>query len=378
MSWKAHGPLSTIATRSISFHRVTVMAKRKIPERLYKYRAFSNRTLDALIADQMFFADPSTFNDPLDTRPTLDTDIDSDALAAILTRLVEQRVSAEMNAAAKTIRYSGPKTISHIAAHSRRRAEQVVAEIRYNATNPEYDIEDPARFLFGQYVEKELLRRYGKGIFSLAERANCPLMWSHYGDQHKGVCIGYSIPVRAVGDLHKISYGGSRLIAASAVAAMLDGDEEARHQLDEAVLTKKAIDWRYEREWRLIGPRGSHDSPLEMEEVVFGMRCSHTVKFAIVKALTGRSRPVRFYEIRERHGRFLLGRYALDVDELSALVAAARSLMCTTISKTFPTKNSGHTRGQCTPRLLAAHCCRSCPLQRRLALRQFCIQFYGS
>ena len=99
---------------------------------------------------------------------------------------------------------------------------------------------------------------------------------------------------------------------------MLDGDEEARHQVDEAVLTKKAVDWRYEREWRLVGPRGPHDSPLEMEEVVFGMRCSHTVKFAIVKALTGRSRPVRFYEIRERHGRFLLGRYTLDVDELSA------------------------------------------------------------
>ncbi|SHN17242.1 DUF2971 domain-containing protein [Roseibium suaedae] len=293
------------------------MAKRKIPERLYKYRAFSNRTLDALIADQMFFADPSTFNDPLDTRPTLDTDVDADALAAILTRLVEQRVSAEMNAAATTIRYSGPKTISHIAAHSRLRAEQVVAEIRYNATNPEYDIEDPARFLFGQYVEDELLRRYGKGIVSLAERANCPLMWSHYGDQHKGVCIGYSVPARAAGDLHKISYGGSRLIAASAVAAMLNGDEDAQRKVDDAVLTKKAIDWRYEREWRLIGPRGPQESPLEMEEVMFGMRCSHTVKFAIVKAFAGRSRPVRFYEIREHHGRFLLGRYALDIDELS-------------------------------------------------------------
>jgi Protein of unknown function (DUF2971) len=293
------------------------MANRKIPERLYKYRAFSNRTLDALVADQIFFADPGTFNDPLDTRPTLDTDIDADALAAILARLVEQRVSAEMNAAARTIRYSGSKTISHIASHSRRRAEQVVAEIRYHATNPEYDIEDPARFLFGQYVEEELLRRYGKGIVSLAARANCPLMWSHYGDQHKGVCIGYSVPAKAAGNLHKISYGGSRLIAASAVAAMLDGDEEARRKVDDAVLTKKAIDWRYEREWRLIGPRGPQDSPLEMEEVVFGMRCSHTVKFAIVRALEGRQRPVKFYEIREQHGRFLLGRYVLDTDELS-------------------------------------------------------------
>ncbi len=54
-----------------------------------------------------------------------------------------------------------------------------------------------------------------------------------------------------------------------------------------------------------------------MEEVVFGMRCSHTFKYAIVKALSGRSRTVRFYEIRERRGRFLLGLYALDVDEMA-------------------------------------------------------------
>lgn len=98
---------------------------------------------------------------------------------------------------------------------------------------------------------------------------------------------------------------------------MLDGDDVARRKVDDAVLTKKAIDWRYEREWRLIGPRGPQDSPLELQEVVFGMRCSPAVKFAIVRALEGRHRPVKFYEIRERRGRFLLGKYILDTDELS-------------------------------------------------------------
>lgn len=297
---------------------VVLSSKKEIPKRLYKYRVFSNRTLDALIADQMFFADPSTFNDPLDTKPSLDADIDADALATILARLIEQHIIAEMSAAAKMIRYSGPKTLSHIAVNSRRRAEQMIAEIRYDATNPEYGFDDPARFLFGRYVEDELLRRYDKGIVSLAERANCPLMWSHYGDQHKGVCIGYSVPDRAAGDVRKISYGGSRLVAASTVAAMLGGDDEARHTVDDAVLTRKAIDWRYEREWRLIGPRGPQNSPLELEEVVFGMRCSDTVKYAIVQALADRSRRVKFYEIRERRGRFLLGRYALDTDKLAA------------------------------------------------------------
>lgn len=58
----------------------------------------------------------------------------------------------------------------------------------------------------------------------------------------------YSVPGSAATNLHKITYGGSRLIEASTVAAMLDGDDDARRQVDEAVLTRKAIDWRYEHD----------------------------------------------------------------------------------------------------------------------------------
>jgi hypothetical protein len=282
-----------------------------IPARLYKYRSFDNRTLDQLVADRLFFADPSTFNDPLDTRPSLHADLRADILEDILRRLVEERIKAEMGAAARAIKYRGPKTLNHIAVHSRRRADQVIADVR------DYENDDDPAWLFEHFIEEELLRRYDKGIVSLAERAECPLMWSHYGDQHKGVCIGYSIPDGAEQDLHKITYGGSRLVDASDVASMLDGDNAAQRKVDEAVLSRKADEWGYEREWRLVGPRGVHDSPLELEEVVFGMRCSSTVKYAIVKALADRRRPVKFYEIREHRGEFRLGKYALDTSELT-------------------------------------------------------------
>jgi hypothetical protein len=293
-----------------------VRNKRKVPAGLYKYRSFSNLTLDTLIADKLFFADPGSFNDPLDTRPVLEADLDAAALADILRRLVEARVRAEMSAAANTIKSRGPRTLNHIAELSRRSADQVIAEVRYNATDPQHEMEDPERFLFGRYVEEELLRRYDKGIVSLAEQSDCPLMWSHYGDQHRGVCIGYSVPERAAESLHKINYGGSRCIEASSVAAMLDGDGAARRKVDEAVLTRKARAWRYEREWRLIGPRGAQNSPLELEEVVFGMRCSRAARYVIVASLAKRWRSVRFYELRERPGRFLLGKHALDTDEM--------------------------------------------------------------
>jgi hypothetical protein len=289
---------------------------RTIPDRLYKYRSFSNLTLDALITDKLFFADPNFFNDPLDTKPVLKTDLDASALAEILRRLMEERIRAEMTAAADTIKSRGPKTLSHIEDVSRRSADHIVAEVRYNATDPGYEIEDPERFLFGRYVEDELLRRYNKGIVSLAERSDCPLMWSHYGDQHRGVCIGYSVPDRAAESLHEVTYDGSRVIEASTVAAMVNGDEGARRKVDEAVVTRKADAWRYEREWRLVGPRGAQCSPLELEEVVFGMRCSMAVKYVIVKALGDRWRPVKFYEICERRGEFLLDKHCFEIDDM--------------------------------------------------------------
>ncbi len=294
------------------------MAKGTIPDRLYKYRAFSNRTLEMLVEDSIHFADPSTFNDPLDSKPALETDLPATQLEQILSQLVEQRVSAEMTAAAKTIKYRGPKTAEHIARHSRRRAEQLIADIRYNATDPDFEVADPEQFLFGQYVEDEVLRRYNKGIFSLAKRSECPLMWSHYGDQHKGICLGYSVPADIAGQLHRVRYGGSRLIKASLVAAMLSGNQSAQREVDDAVLFRKAYAWQYEKEWRLIGARGLQDSRMELKEVVFGMRCSTPVIYAVVKALEDRARSVRFHEIRVPEGRFILQKRALDVNALKA------------------------------------------------------------
>ena len=165
---------------------------RNIPERLYKYRPTCSRTLELLVSDCVYYANPSTFNDPLDSRPSLKIDLAVADLQEILSRFIEQRAEAEMNAAAEKIKYSGAKTMEHIRRHSRRQAEQLIAEISYDAMGPDCDSDDPT-FPLAHYIVVELLRQYDKGIVSPAEQATCPLMWSHYGDQHHGVCIGYSV-----------------------------------------------------------------------------------------------------------------------------------------------------------------------------------------
>lgn len=270
-----------------------------------------------LVADTLYFSDAADFNDPLDSRPNVEGDISAAELETILSSLIEQRIKAEMNAAASSLKYRGPKTFDHIARHSRKRATSLINEIRYHASNPIYEMESPEHFLLTQYLERELLRCYDNGVVSFGARATCPLMWSHYGDQHRGICAGYSVPSDVAFRLKKMNYGGSRNVKASDVASMAY-DPIARRRVDEAVLLRKARSWSYEQEWRLIGPRGLQDSPLELEEVIFGIRCDSALKYTIFKALEERPRRVRFYEIREQHGTFRLFKYRLDFDELGA------------------------------------------------------------
>jgi hypothetical protein len=239
----------------------------------------------------------------------------------MLQDLVQRRVRAELTAAAKTLKYSGLKTIAHIDDKSLSQATALISDARYHATNPDFDGADGLTITLGHYIQIELLRRYERGIVSLAERATCPLMWSHYGDQHRGIWVGYSVPVAAQNSLLKVRYGGSRTVPTSLVDSMLHDDAGAEENLDAAVLGVKAGSWRYEREWRLVDKRGLRDSPLELEEVIFGMRCEVAVKYAVARALLERRRPVKLYEMVEFPGIFRLKKVPLDTDEMFASLA---------------------------------------------------------
>ena len=99
------------------------------------------------------------------------------------------------------------------------------------------------------------------------------------------------------------------------IAAMLNGDDAARSQVDEAVLLRKAENWSYEREWRLIGTNGLRDSMIELEEIIFGMKCKEPAKYVVMEALRRRDRPIEFYEMREELGTFNLKKYPLSFDD---------------------------------------------------------------
>ena len=265
-----------------------------------------------LVEDNLFYADPSTFNDPLDCKPSIDVDLGKDELARLLRNLIGRRIRNELSRAQAKLLGSTKVMPAFADMRAMNEVNRILNELIFNSSQPESDLMEALKVK----VLEELLSSYERGIVSFSRVPNCPLLWSHYGDQHKGICIGYSVPegVR----LDPVNYGGERRVKASLVARMLNGDEQAKEDVDKAVLLKKANSWKYEKESRLIGPLGLQSSRLELEEVIFGMRCSLSVKFAVIKALENRERRVKFYVIREKPDTFKLEKRAFNVDDMMA------------------------------------------------------------
>jgi len=78
-----------------------------------------------------------------------------------------------------------------------------------------------------------------KGLLCFSENKYDPVQWAHYGDSHKGVCLGFEIPEK---NLIKVNYVSSRLAKSTL------GDPNKHQKL----LTTKFKHWVYERERRLI------------------------------------------------------------------------------------------------------------------------------
>lgn len=301
----------------------------KDPKTFYKYRAFNTTTLESLVHDTVYFASPSSFNDPLDCVPSVECDSTNEDLRELLAFLIRRRVESEILRNLTQARIKSERASNHAQRKARLQVNQELQNIAYHATNPDYGmaVEEAESWLLVQEVQRELDRHYVRGVCSFSTTFSSPLLWSHYGDQHQGLCIGYGVKRDPPPKFNKVIYGGNRSIKTSVLTkSFIHKDMKAQATLDRDVLLRKAKGWSYEREWRLIGEQGSQDSPLLLKDITFGIRCSSSVIHSVVSALTGREGGLEFYEMRTVQGSFALRRRLLDIDELrSNLPRTARS-----------------------------------------------------
>lgn len=158
-------------------------------------------------------------------------------------------------------------------------------------TSPTIKLSVP-RFLndpFESYVPKELSKRIPSeeqrlaeidcneiidklGIVSFSETSRNLLMWAHYADEHRGVCIGFDPEVLNSLDKYeeersclayypvKLNYDNQR-VDINELPAELSLDMVAKK-----ILTTKSDDWIYEKEHRCIVPIGWSDQAFLLGE----------------------------------------------------------------------------------------------------------------
>lgn len=132
----------------------------------------------------------------------------------------------------------------------------------------------------------------GIGVGSFSETWDNTIMWAHYADQFCGICVCYGLTglLKGMPDDHyfaRMAYG-DKLPLLNLPSAK---DPEGRAR---AILSRKHLNWQYEREWRLFAPAvGLADyGEKVVKSVYLGPRMPNKLQARVRAALKPLSIPV--------------------------------------------------------------------------------------
>lgn len=276
------------------------MSPRSLPRKLYKYRSFDVFCLRLLTHAEVSYCNPRTFNDPLDCDPAIEVDIDRSALEHLCYAFL-RRTQTESHAKAAINNY---RCLSS----------------KYGDFKTEPRVEDHLNRMLAQRVKEELDYELGlRGVLSLSERWNSVLMWSHYADNHRGMCIEFDTTELPHPNLKAVEYRASRRVRASDLFEWKRRHSaDAEQRVRNTYFFAKAGPWRYEREWREVEEEsGVKESGLRVTAIHFGLRCDAAVIQSVVKLLDG-DHDVLLYDVYPLEDSFRLKRRLVDRDEIAS------------------------------------------------------------
>ncbi|MES2015766.1 MAG: DUF2971 domain-containing protein [Pseudomonadota bacterium] len=126
------------------------------------------------------------------------------------------------------------------------------------------DLSDPKRRKILKDTKSELAQT--KGLLCFSENWNNPLLWGHYADKHKGICLGFDVSDHL---LSKVAYVKERFPN----PAVMD------LQYMEKLLLTKFDHWAYEAEYRSFVALENHidglfysnfSQDLKLKQVIVG------------------------------------------------------------------------------------------------------------
>lgn len=183
--------------------------------------------------------------------------------------------------------------------------------------------------LLAQDIKDLLDKEVGaKGVLSLSATWSSPLMWSHYGDQHRGICIEYDTTEVPHPNLGPVNYQSPRSVKASDLSRWkFDNSAEAGRRIYNTYFFAKSPQWKYEREWRDVSETsGVAPTSFRVTAIYFGLRCDIAVISTIVRLLSSEQQ-IGFYGIYPLDDSFRLRRRRVNEDEVAALAIRPSAIL---------------------------------------------------
>lgn len=297
---------------------------------LYKYRSDTAFTETLITSGKVFLATAHQLNDPFECtlQEISHTWMEEQAARAMQAALAgfahafSQNSEpggrffglrqAKASAAVKEIFAAGDLERSYVAMR---------AFIKKRTGKPPSDCRTTLRKLDAQLTET--------GIFSLSADPAQPLMWAHYGGEHRGLSFGFRpvagsrladpdhcLPVTYSDDLPAMQGDGLTVTVSLPVGPFGAPSQRVafNDKTFQAVVTTKATDWAYEQEYRYIEPFGGLCVwPGELAECTFGLRCPDDRRKHYIDLLEAHVlNPVLLFEMRAKPGTSRLERVPLD------------------------------------------------------------------
>lgn len=208
--------------------------KNDFPRYIYKYRLINPNFWDALVNDYLWFSSFDDFNDPFDGR----------------LKYPKQYSKNEINYFLQTI----------CSIHNEKKIKEKT-EYLYNNQDELSEIISSA--IADQKKETK--------VCCFSQINDSILMWSHYADGHKGVCLEFDVikDPATFCSLQKVNYQQEYAISnylADSKNAILN------------MIKIKSKDWQYEHEFRVILPQETDNKiyykPEALVSIIFGCNCS--------------------------------------------------------------------------------------------------------
>ncbi|WP_191555269.1 DUF2971 domain-containing protein [Brevundimonas aurantiaca] len=200
---------------------VEALVRQNQPSRLYKYRSLAGTAADfceaIVVRSEVYFAKPDELNDPFDCRPHNTLESSAAERRAFWTWVTKGR---EPHLSRKARRARVVEISAWMSTRIQREGFDGVAQAAYD-----HNLRDT-------------------GVLSLSAEPRSNLMWSHYGDAHRGICVEFDFEALKPLCPLPVTYSNDR------PSYNMMKDVTA---LGELAFLRKSSEWEYEQEWRAVG-----------------------------------------------------------------------------------------------------------------------------